>query len=310
MSQTPPRSRIALRSSLYLSALPATLSYAERFAMAARAGIQGVEVEATPDGGEVHAMRDAAAATGVRIHCIQTCAHWDTPFTSADPAIAAASIRATLTALENARALGADSILIVPGRVDATTSYSQAYQRAQAIIKSEVLPAAKQMGIVLGIENAWNGFLLGPLEYARFIDEFESEWVRAHLDVGNVVSGRPQDWIDIVGARICKLHVKDVVLNRWGRAGRPFLSVRVGAGRIDWDAVCEALARVGFTGWATNAALNPYLFGRGMDYLMRSPRRARIARIPGAMAVLRPIQRRAARRALDDTEKRFHRYLQ
>ena len=60
------------------------------------------------------------------------------------------------------------------------------------------------------MENVWNKFLLSPLEFARYIDEFESPSVRAYFDVGNVIiNGYSQDWIRTLGKRIVKLHVKD-----------------------------------------------------------------------------------------------------
>ena len=48
------------------------------------------------------------------------------------------------------------------------------------------------------------------MEFATYVDEFESARVRAYFDVGNVVLyGYPQDWIRTLGKRIAKLHIKD-----------------------------------------------------------------------------------------------------
>ena len=50
--------------------------------------------------------------------------------------------------------------------------------------------------IIIAVEEVWNKFLLSPLEFARYVDDFESPWVRACFDVGNVViNAYPQDWI-------------------------------------------------------------------------------------------------------------------
>ena len=59
-------------------------------------------------------------------------------------------------------------------------------------------------------ENVWNNFLLSPLEFARYIDEFESPWVGAYFDVGNIVNyGWPEHWIRTLGKRIGKLDIKE-----------------------------------------------------------------------------------------------------
>ena len=64
--------------------------------------------------------------------------------------------------------------------------------------------------MIIGIEEVWNKFLLSPLEFAKYVDEFQSPWIRAYFDVGNVaINGYPHDWIRTLGKRIVKLHFKD-----------------------------------------------------------------------------------------------------
>lgn len=66
-------------------------------------------------------------------------------------------------------------------------------------------PIARKHQIVMGIENVWNKFLLSPLEFRSFIDSFNSEYVGAYFDVGNVLlTGYPEHWIKILGSRIKK----------------------------------------------------------------------------------------------------------
>jgi len=66
------------------------------------------------------------------------------------------------------------------------------------------------LNVTLALEEVWNKFLLSPLEFARYIDEYNSPHIRAYFDVGNVVLyGYPQDWIRTLGKRIVKLHIKD-----------------------------------------------------------------------------------------------------
>jgi hexulose-6-phosphate isomerase len=106
---------------------------------------------------------------------------------------------------------------------------------------------AKNLKVVIAIEEVWNKFLLSPLEFARYIDEFESPWVKAYFDVGNIVFyGYPQDWIRTLGKRIVKLHLKDF---RFRNDRTEWLNLR--DGDIDWRAVHAALQEVGFSGTAT-----------------------------------------------------------
>jgi hexulose-6-phosphate isomerase len=137
----------------------------------------------------------------------------------------------------------------VPAVVDATTTYHDAWSRSRDVIRRAVLPIARQLRVTIAIEEVWNKFLLSPLEFVRYVDEFDSPWVKAYFDVGNVVFyGYPQDWIHALGARIAKVHLKDFQLDRPN--GR-FLWRNLGEGDIDWLAVGRALDAVGYRGYVT-----------------------------------------------------------
>jgi L-ribulose-5-phosphate 3-epimerase len=93
----------------------------------------------------------------------------------------------------------------------------------------------------------WNKFLQSPLEFARYIDEFDSPYIRAYFDVGNVaINGYPQDWIRTLGPRIVKLHIKDF---RFRSRLAEFVALR--EGDIDWHAIHRALSEINFAGTAT-----------------------------------------------------------
>ena len=113
------------------------------------------------------------------------------------------------TSLRNAHFWGADTVLLVPAVVNPQTSYHDAWTRSQEQIR-KLIPMAQELKVIIGIEEVWNKFLLSPIEFARYVDEFQSPWIRAYFDVGNVVIyGYPQDWIRTLGKRIVKLHIKD-----------------------------------------------------------------------------------------------------
>jgi len=103
--------------------------------------------------------------------------------------------------------------------------------------------------VIVAVEEVWNKFLLSPLEFARYVDELDSPWVKAYFDVGNVVFyGYPQDWIRSLGTRIAKVHLKDFHLDRPG--GR-FAWTNIGDGDIDWGDVRRAFDEVGYRGYFT-----------------------------------------------------------
>jgi L-ribulose-5-phosphate 3-epimerase len=109
------------------------------------------------------------------------------------------------------------------------------------------LPLAQELNVVIAIEEVWNKFLLSPLEFARYIDEFESPWVKSYFDVGNVVFyGYPQDWIRVLGKRIAKVHLKDF---RYRDGKTEWMQLR--EGDIDWQEVHRAFADIGYHGTAT-----------------------------------------------------------
>jgi hexulose-6-phosphate isomerase len=122
--------------------------------------------------------------------------------------------------------------------------------RSQKQIR-KLIPLAEELKVIIAIEEVWNKFLLSPLEMARYVDEFQSPWVKAYFDVGNVVFyGYPQDWIRTLGKRIAKVHLKDFKITGPG-FGNGYRFVNLGEGDIDWPAVRKAFAEVGYTGYAT-----------------------------------------------------------
>src|SRR5947207_14389153 len=79
---------------------------------------------------------------------------------------------------------------------------------------------------------------------AAYIKEFQSPWIRAWFDVGNVLLyGYPQDWIRTLGKAIVKVHLKDFKRTENGLAW-----VNLGDGDVDWPAVRQAFADIGHDG--------------------------------------------------------------
>lgn len=221
----------------------------EKFRLAKAVGFEGIDIDRRLASDEV--LR-AQEQTGLKVHGVVSYDHWGLPLTHPDPEVRARGLESFQGALRDSRQYGGTSVLLVPGTVDKNVSYSDAYQRSQAEIR-KALPLAEELQIHILIENVWNNFLLSPLEFARYIDEFESPLVGAYFDVGNVVRyGWPEHWIRALGDRIVKLDIKEYSRSLQNSQGpRAGFRVKLGDGDCDWPAVMTALREIGFQGWAT-----------------------------------------------------------
>ena len=243
---SPASGTLPIRKGVLLDMLPKKLSYADRFKMARDVGFEVVQAPTTRDPREAEEIKRAADGAGMAIDSVMNMDHWKYPLSSGDPAVVEKSMEGMRTSLHNAKLWGADAVLLVPAVVNPETSYRHAWTRSQEQIR-KLLPLAEEPRVDISLEEVWNKFLLSPLEFARYVDEFKSPWARAWFDVGNVVLfGYPQDWIRTLGKRIDKLHLKD-----FKRRQSSYEWVNLGEGDVDWPAVRGALVEIGFSGSAT-----------------------------------------------------------
>jgi L-ribulose-5-phosphate 3-epimerase len=239
-------SRLPIKKAVEFNMLPKSLSVHDAFRLAKDSGFEEIECPTTPEQAKAEEMLDASKKAGIRIHSVMNQAHWSSPLSSPDPAVVEKSLEGMRASLNNAKLWGADTVLLVPAVVNADVSYAQAWERSQRQIR-RLIPIAQESKIIIGIEEVWNKFLLSPLEFARYIDSFESPWIKAYFDVGNVaISGYPQDWIRVLGKRIVKLHIKDFKFEKNVASWMPLKE-----GAIDWRAVYAALAEINYKGTAT-----------------------------------------------------------
>jgi hexulose-6-phosphate isomerase len=255
--------RLPIRKAVEYSMLPKELGISDRFRLASETGFEAIECPTTPDQAQAEEMLAASKQFGVPIHSVMNSEHWNSPLSSADPAVVEKSLEGMRTSLHNAKLWGADTVLLVPAVVNPQTGYKDAWERSQRQIR-KLIPLAQELKVIIGIEEVWNKFLLSPLEMARYVDEFQTPWVRAYFDVGNIeIWGYPQDWIRTLGTRIVKVHIKDFSFKKRQAEFTPLLE-----GEIDWKAVHAAFAETGYRGTATVE-----LAGGGADYLKEVNRR-------------------------------------
>jgi hexulose-6-phosphate isomerase len=239
-----------IKKALQISMLPKELSYADRMKLVRTVGFEAIEGQTVTDQHEAEEIKKAADDAKVRIHSVMNMAHWENPLSSSDPAVVEKSLEGMRTSLHNAKLWGAETVLLVPAVVDPQVTYREAWTRSQKQIR-KLIPLAEELKVIIAIEEVWNKFLLSPLEMPKYVDEFESPWVKSYFDVGNVVFyGYPQDWIHNLGKRIAKVHLKDFKITGPG-FGDGYRFVNLGEGDIDWAAVRKAFADVGYTGYAT-----------------------------------------------------------
>jgi len=229
-------------------------SVLEKMQAIKEAGFDGVEMMSHMDQEEVLKARDQ---TGLLIPSVCGRDHWSKPLSDPNPKVREEGVEALKQTLRDGKRYGASSVLLVPGKVTAEVSYSDAYTRSQAEIR-KAIPLAEELGVKIAIENVWNQFLLSPLEAARYIDEFNSPMVGWHLDVGNLINfGWPDQWIRVLGKRIQKLHIKEYSRKKRDTQGLwAGFQAQLTEGDNDWPAIMKALDEINYNGWGISEQPN------------------------------------------------------
>ena len=221
----------------------------EKFQAAKEAGFEGLEVMSHLNRDEVLKAREA---TGLTIPSVCGAMHWKLPLSDPDPAIREQGLAALKLSLEDAAAYGADTVLLVPGRVSETVTYDDCWNRTVEELK-KVVPVAINLNVKIALENVWNNFLISPMEMASYIDQFKSHYIGSYFDCGNVlVYGWPEQWIKILGKRIAKVHIKEFsrkIADKQGKSAG--FGVKLMEGDVNWSAVMKAFDDIGYSGWTT-----------------------------------------------------------
>ncbi len=225
------------------SMLPKDMPLVDRYKLAVEVGFKSMEVRAVSDDAEAREINDAAQEAGLRIHSVMNQTHWKFPLSSPSGSDVDACVEGIRASLRQAELFGADAVLLVPAVVRSDTTYEQAWERSQSEIR-KLIPLAEKHDVMIAIEDVWNKFLLTARDFRQYIDEFNHPLVQAYFDVGNIVHyAVPEHWIRELGSRIVKVHLKDY--------SRRDGFVNLGDGDVDWPAVKEAFAAVGYNGEAT-----------------------------------------------------------
>lgn len=238
---------------------PASMPYVESMRQVRNAGFQAIELKVGQGElpldcslSDARRLADAAAAMKLQIASLWALTPSSPSLVSTNAAIQQDARLRVMKAIELAPALGCEAILVTPavlgkGGVMEITS-DDAWRRSTAAFR-EFLPLAQKNKVTLTPENVWSRFLVSPRDMREFIDQFQSDFVRAHFDVGNVLQfGYPEDWIAALGPRIRRVHFKDYKLAAGGRQGTfaPLFE-----GDVQWKSVMAALVKTGYRGFVS-----------------------------------------------------------
>ncbi|MCE9590331.1 MAG: sugar phosphate isomerase/epimerase [Planctomycetes bacterium] len=212
-------------------------------------GTSGVLHTGTSDA-ELKKIRRQIAASKMNVETVAAGLTWGCNPTSNDPAIRKKSIKLHADALRVAGKLGAKSVLMVPGVVKSPISpdivrYDHAVQRCREAV-DQLLPVAEEAGVELCLENVWNGLFYSPIEFASFVDSFRHPSLGIYFDVGNGMGyhQHPPHWIELLGKRIRRVHIKDYMENFGWTGGYAFCAL--GAGQVPWAETMAALRKIGY----------------------------------------------------------------
>jgi len=245
-STAPTRKRPHLKAIMW-DTIPVKGPPLERMKAVRAAGFDAVELASHLDQTEVLQARDE---TGLQIISVCGTQHWAKPLSHPDPAVRQEGQAALVQTLRDAKAYGANAILLVPGVVNKEVTFEQCWERSIAQIRL-ALPLAAELGVRICIENVWNNFITSETEAERYVDEINSPWVSWYFDTGNIIRyGDPIEWINALGPRLYRLHVKEFSRDRAMRANdvRAGFKVALHEGANNWPGIMKALDAIGYTG--------------------------------------------------------------
>ena len=239
------------------------LSVTDKFKLLKDLGYDGVEMDsqfAVP-AKEILAAQDA---TGLPVQGVVNANHWSIRLSDPTAEIRAKALEELLAGLRYTKLIGGSTLLLVPGAVrDARNeNKEQVWERSIAGIR-QAIPLAAELGVRIGIENVWNGFLYQhgddapadqkPDEFIRYVDEIGSSWVGVYFDLSNhrKYSYGP-DWIRAMGTRIIKCDTKDYRLAKDAAEGKKEGFCDIGDGSVDWVETRKALAGINYYGWISS----------------------------------------------------------
>lgn len=246
-----------MKKSIGDNMIPRGWRFEQGLELAKKAGFDGIELwlgntpwfQMTTTDAEVRELGRKIENAGLVVSNVSTGLHWKYPISARDPKVREEGIRIVEREIETAALLGTDVILLVPGLVTEEVPYNEVYMRCLDALK-HLAPKAAKANVKIGCENcnSEHRFLISPREFWQFLNDVNSPYVQMFLDVGNIHdTGFAEQWIEIHGPRIVRIHLKDVLKKR-GRSGETVYT-NLFLGDNNWPAIRAAMHKVGYDGW-------------------------------------------------------------
>ena len=110
------------------------------------------------------------------------------------------------------------------------------------------MPVAETLGVNLALENVWNRFLISPMEWKLFLDQFKSSRVGLYFDAANCcLNCRPEDFPEILGDAIKAVHLKNFEESD-SAGGLHGFGDDLFNGVVDFKRLFAAFAKIGYEG--------------------------------------------------------------
>jgi sugar phosphate isomerase/epimerase len=163
--------------------------------------------------------------------------------------VAASSLGELLRTLDLAGEIGADVVVIHPGRLpEEYLPFPEWWEKSRDLLRFSLallIPHAEKAGIRLALENLGRGRDRGLVETAEehiaLLSEFPSLWACFDLGHLHTLGGSPRDYIPLVAQRLLHVHLHD---NR----GDWDAHLPLGEGTAPWRETLEILEETGFSG--------------------------------------------------------------
>jgi L-ribulose-5-phosphate 3-epimerase len=247
-----------MKKSIGDNMIPKGWSFEQGLELIKKSGYDGVELwlgdvpwfQMTTSDAQVEDLRRKVESAGLVVSNVSTGLHWESPLSARDPKTREQALRIVERQIETAQILRTDAILVVAGLVTEEVPYNEVYLRCLDAMK-QLAPTAAKAGVKIGCENcnSEQRFLISPREFWTFLNDVNHPFVGIHLDVGNIHdTGFAEQWIEMHGPRITRIHLKDVNKHR-GRCGDQSVYTNLFLGDNNWPAIRAALAKVSYDGW-------------------------------------------------------------
>jgi hexulose-6-phosphate isomerase len=126
-----------------------------------------------------------------------------------DQALRAVSMECIRAGLESAAKIGASSIVVRPATLSSEVDYQSAFW---GILESmaKLRFDAQRRAVRIVLDMAGSGLASAPMELRTLIDQINSAWVTASLDIDHIATlGSPLDWFGLLGRRATHFYVSD-----------------------------------------------------------------------------------------------------